>query len=117
MEAGPSSLVLAPEVDISKHPSGIVPQLQNMVATVNLGCKLDLKQIALHARNSEYNPKASTPSNVDFSGVEFFELEWLRADDFPTAFRCRNYEDPRAQDYSTGLRVRQNGRPLTATTG
>lgn len=28
-----------------------------MVATVNLGCKLDLKQIALHARNSEYNPK------------------------------------------------------------
>ena len=30
-----------------------------MVATVNLGCKLELKQIALKARNSEYNPKAS----------------------------------------------------------
>lgn len=38
--------------------SGIVPTLQNVVATINLGCKgLDLKQIALHARNAEYNPK------------------------------------------------------------
>lgn len=39
------------------HPSGIVPVLQNIVATVNLGCRLDLKEIALHARNAEYNPK------------------------------------------------------------
>ena len=46
-----------PEVDRAKHPSGIVPVLQNVVATVNLGCKLDLKAIALHARNAEYNPK------------------------------------------------------------
>ncbi|GBF92722.1 hypothetical protein Rsub_05091 [Raphidocelis subcapitata] len=46
-----------PEVDRAKHPSGIVPTLQNVVATVNLGCKLDLKEIALHARNAEYNPK------------------------------------------------------------
>ncbi len=30
---------------------------QNVVATVNLECKLDLKNIALHARNAEYNPK------------------------------------------------------------
>ena len=30
---------------------------QNVVATVNLECSLDLKQIALHARNAEYNPK------------------------------------------------------------
>ncbi|KAG8449423.1 hypothetical protein GDO86_016175 [Hymenochirus boettgeri] len=37
--------------------SGIVPQLQNIVSTVNLACKLDLKKIALHARNAEYNPK------------------------------------------------------------
>lgn len=28
-----------------------------MVATVNLECPLDLKHIALHARNAEYNPK------------------------------------------------------------
>lgn len=38
---------------------GIVPQLQNIVATVNLDCRLDLKTIALHARNAEYNPKVS----------------------------------------------------------
>jgi transcription initiation factor TFIID TATA-box-binding protein len=36
---------------------GIVPTLQNIVATVNLDCRLDLKTIALHARNAEYNPK------------------------------------------------------------
>lgn len=30
---------------------------RNIVSTVNLGCKLDLKKIALHARNAEYNPK------------------------------------------------------------
>jgi len=33
------------------------PKLQNIVCTVNLDCKLDLKKIALHARNAEYNPK------------------------------------------------------------
>ncbi|XP_002127120.2 uncharacterized protein LOC100177214 [Ciona intestinalis] len=33
------------------------PQLQNIVSTVNLDTKLDLKRIALHARNAEYNPK------------------------------------------------------------
>lgn len=37
--------------------SGIIPTLQNLVATVNLDCRLDLKTIALHARNAEYNPK------------------------------------------------------------
>jgi len=44
-------------VDTLKHPSGIIPTLQNIVSTVNMGCKLDLKTIALHARNAEYNPK------------------------------------------------------------
>ncbi|KAG0463455.1 hypothetical protein HPP92_019524 [Vanilla planifolia] len=47
-------------VDLSKHPSGIVPTLQNIVSTVNLDCKLDLKKIALQARNAEYNPKVCT---------------------------------------------------------
>jgi transcription initiation factor TFIID TATA-box-binding protein len=48
----------------TQHASGIgngnsyqVPTLQNIVATVNLDCRLDLKTIALHARNAEYNPK------------------------------------------------------------
>lgn len=34
-----------------------MPTLQNIVATVNLGTRLDLKTIAMHARNAEYNPK------------------------------------------------------------
>lgn len=41
----------------SASASGISPKLQNLVATVNLACRLDLKTIALHARNAEYNPK------------------------------------------------------------
>lgn len=41
----------------TQGPSGITPTLQNIVATVNLDCRLDLKTIALHARNAEYNPK------------------------------------------------------------
>jgi len=45
------------EGDGSSSVSGIVPTLQNIVATVNLDCRLDLKTIALHARNAEYNPK------------------------------------------------------------
>ncbi|KAI9208505.1 TATA-box-binding protein [Polychytrium aggregatum] len=44
-------------VEEPRESSGIVPTLQNIVATVNLECKLDLKTIALHARNAEYNPK------------------------------------------------------------
>lgn len=47
---------MTPATPSSSDP-GIVPQLQNIVSTVNLGCKLDLKRIALHARNAEYNPK------------------------------------------------------------
>jgi len=34
---------------------------RNIVSTVNLSCKLDLKQIALNARNAEYNPKVRLP--------------------------------------------------------
>ncbi|XP_053457984.1 TATA box-binding protein-like 2 [Nycticebus coucang] len=36
---------------------GIVPELQNIVCTVNLACKLDLREIALRAKNTEYNPQ------------------------------------------------------------
>eukprot|EP00128_Syssomonas_multiformis_P012881 Colp12_sorted_trinity150504_noHs@22293 len=53
----PGAVVQEEVVDRTKHPSGIVPRLQNIVSTVNLGVKLNLKQIALHARNAEYNPK------------------------------------------------------------
>ncbi|KAL4113838.1 hypothetical protein QTP88_017405 [Uroleucon formosanum] len=47
---------MTPMTPASADP-GIVPQLQNIVSTVNLGCRLDLKTIALHARNAEFNPK------------------------------------------------------------
>ncbi|WWC87472.1 TATA-box-binding protein [Kwoniella dendrophila CBS 6074] len=56
------TLKRAPNKAISSVPEitsvqGLVPTLQNIVATVNLECRLDLKTIALHARNAEYNPK------------------------------------------------------------
>jgi hypothetical protein len=40
---------------------GLVPTLQNIVATVNLDCHLDARAAGvLHARNAEYNPKVGT---------------------------------------------------------
>jgi len=38
-------------------PEGCAPKLQNIVSTLNLKCELDLREIALRARNAEYNPK------------------------------------------------------------
>jgi len=46
-----AQLVQGQQVDLAKHPSGIVPQIQNVVATVTLGCELDLKCIALAVRS------------------------------------------------------------------
>lgn len=34
-----------------------LPKLQNIVSTANLKCLLDLREIALKAKNAEYNPK------------------------------------------------------------
>ena len=34
-----------------------MPQIQNIVSTINLDCKLDLKIIAMRTPNAEYNPK------------------------------------------------------------
>ncbi len=34
-----------------------MPKIQNLVATVNLNCRIDLKVFAQQARNVEYNPK------------------------------------------------------------
>ena len=44
-------------VDLNVHPSGIVPTLRNVVASGKLNCPLDLKEIALHAPNTGYNPE------------------------------------------------------------
>lgn len=38
-------------------PPPEMPQTKNVVATVNVKCKLDLKEIHTKTRNSEYNPK------------------------------------------------------------
>lgn len=53
----PDTPAATPAAGQAAPVSGIVPTLQNIVATVNLDCRLDLKTIALHARNAEYNPK------------------------------------------------------------
>merc|ERR1719249_180514 len=56
----PTSMLSAtPAVPPTGHSmeTAIVPQLQNIVSTVSLCVPLDLKKIALQARNAEYNPK------------------------------------------------------------
>ena len=35
----------------------ILPKIENIVSTANLGCTLKLREIALQAKNAEYNPK------------------------------------------------------------
>ncbi|CAL2038057.1 CBN-TBP-1 protein [Caenorhabditis brenneri] len=58
MQPPPSNIAaaLVPATPAS-HMEIPMPALQNIVSTVNLGVQLDLKKIALHARNAEYNPK------------------------------------------------------------
>ncbi|BAO38479.1 TATA-box-binding protein [Kluyveromyces marxianus] len=56
-ESLPGTDANADEGEKGSATSGIIPTLQNIVATVNLDCRLDLKTVALHARNAEYNPK------------------------------------------------------------
>ncbi|GAA5952125.1 hypothetical protein JCM3765_005203 [Sporobolomyces pararoseus] len=56
-DKGKAVAVANDKEEIIPGVQGIVPTLQNIVATVNLECKLDLKTIALHARNAEYSPK------------------------------------------------------------
>jgi transcription initiation factor TFIID TATA-box-binding protein len=48
-----SSLTVYP----GQRTNGIVPTIQNVVATVQMGCRLDLRSIVRQARNAEYNPR------------------------------------------------------------
>ena len=73
---------------------------RNIVATVNLDCRLDLKTIALHARNAEYNPKVNS-----FSWL--FDIAVAKR--FHVAFRGCHYADSRTENYGTYFRVGQNG--------
>ncbi|KAH7821080.1 Transcription initiation factor TFIID TATA-box binding protein [Monocercomonoides exilis] len=45
------------DLDLSLHPSGIVPKLQNVVATAFLGIRLNLRTIASRIANVAYNPR------------------------------------------------------------
>eukprot|EP00051_Salpingoeca_urceolata_P032751 m.17185 g.17185 ORF g.17185 m.17185 type:complete len:269 (-) comp5411_c0_seq1:79-885(-) len=56
-QAEPGKELESAKVDRTKHPSGIVPTIENIVSTAFLGCRLMLQQIAMRARNSEYNPR------------------------------------------------------------
>lgn len=42
---------------LAQNYGATMPVIHNVVATASLGCKLDLKQVALTARNAEYNPR------------------------------------------------------------
>lgn len=44
-------------IEGGSRPPQAEPTLQNIVSTCDLKCRLDLKTIALNARNTEYNPK------------------------------------------------------------
>lgn len=55
--AGPSAAGASGAAAPPRVTHGIEPVIQNVVATTNLGVQLDLKTIALRARNAEYNPK------------------------------------------------------------
>ena len=54
VEFGGSDLYQVPSAMLSKT---IVPEIQNIIASVHLKCELDLRLIAISARNAEYNPK------------------------------------------------------------
>lgn len=63
------------------------------MATVNLDCKLDLKTIAFHARNVEYNPKVINPRGG----------ENARGEARANAFRARKVENFETDDRCVGL--------------
>jgi hypothetical protein len=73
---------------------------RNIVATVNLGCRLDLKTIAMHARNAEYNPKVNM--HVRFPTA--------LADIALVAFRSRHHAYSRSENHSLDLRLWKDGR-------
>lgn len=49
--------LVVPQVKPNSVDGEGIPQIQNIVATVNTRCKLDLKNISYNSKNSEYNPK------------------------------------------------------------
>lgn len=96
--------------------------LRNIVSTVNLGCPLDLKFIALHARNAEYNPKVPSLGVLGYQGDCVNStaqankmLRWLSCSSscedvcFPAAVCSSHHEDTWAQNDGADLQLRQDG--------
>jgi len=52
--SSPSQTCTRPD---GRETNGIVPIMRNVVATIDVGVALDLKNIAMRAKNAEYNPK------------------------------------------------------------
>lgn len=76
------------------------------MATVNLEVRLDLKTIALRARNAEYNPKVETdqrtmPSKLARADHTTFDV---------VAFRGSDHENSGAAYNSVAVRKWQDGR-------
>ncbi|KAI5063119.1 hypothetical protein GOP47_0021666 [Adiantum capillus-veneris] len=42
----------------SSLPRGVSPVIQNLVCTIQVGCPLNVAEVALKARNAEYNPRS-----------------------------------------------------------
>ena len=138
-EAGPSTAGQSAVIDRTIHPSGIVPALQNIVATVNLDCKLELKSIALQARNAEYNPKvggeqevlglhlhAAACCHLQYWRSKSGHLDCIRVVAKPgsqwlSAHACcwraevcsRHHAHPGPKDHSPDLCFREDGRDCT----
>lgn len=99
---------------------------RNIVSTVNLDCKLDLKAIALQARNAEYNPKASGVLCATHHGRQEshfqgeillfpFEFELLRISISisMTAFCCCYYENKGAKNHRIDICIWEDGKPFS----
>ncbi|KAI3383014.1 hypothetical protein SNEBB_000973 [Seison nebaliae] len=61
IEEPPSETVVQSESKIEEKEANkqveLIPILQNIVSTVDLSAQLDLRKIAMNAKNAEYNPK------------------------------------------------------------
>ncbi len=91
-------------------------KLQNVVATVNLTCSLNLRHIAMRARNAEYNPKRFaaviirirdpkttalifSTGKVVITGARSEDDAWLAARKYAKIVRKLGYEDVKFADF------------------
>jgi hypothetical protein len=75
---------------------------RNIVATAFLGSKLDLKAIAMNAKNAEYNPRVRCHSGRPPQSAVLTLFAW-------TALRGSYHAHSRAKDNCVGVFLGQNG--------